>query len=197
LIAVLMFNFALREPKRSRATLWVLAMAPLLFHQFMSFTRGFWLALAVSIPFSVVAYGGRGRAAGARWRQSGFVLGTMLTFAVTAAVVMATALGFGNIGEIAAGRFSSSFATKYDSDSLSNFVRLGEYLNVIGHILQKPWFGHGLGFAFVTREAINFKLITQWFTHDNYLLVTLKQGLLGLALWIWLMIACLRTALKG
>jgi len=197
LIAVLMFNFALREPKRSRAVLWVLAIAPLLFHQFISFTRGFWMALAAAIPFSVVLYGGRGLGAGPRWRQAGFVLSVMMGFAVTGALAIATALGFGNIGEIAAGRFNSSFQTTYDADSLSNFVRLSEYLNVIGNIMRKPWFGYGLGFAFVNRELIYFKLISQWFTHDNYLLVTLKQGLIGLALWIWLMIAMLRTALKG
>ena len=36
-----------------------------------------------------------------------------------------------------------------------------EYLNVISNILAKPWFGYGLGYSFVNRELIFFKLVKQ------------------------------------
>jgi hypothetical protein len=47
----------------------------------------------------------------------------MVLLGGVAAIVIASALGFSNIGAIAAGRLSSSFDTEYDTASLSNFVR--------------------------------------------------------------------------
>jgi hypothetical protein len=32
---------------------------------------------------------------------------------------------------------------------------------VISNILAKPWFGYGLGYSFVNRELIFFKLVKQ------------------------------------
>ena len=121
----------------------------------------------------------------------------MTVLGIVGVVVVAGALGLGDLGAAVTGRFSSSFETQYDTASMSNFVRIAESLHVISEIIANPWFGYGIGYSFVAREIINFQLHKQWYVHENYLLVTLKQGLIGLGLWIWLMIAFLSSALRG
>jgi hypothetical protein len=115
MIAVLMFNFALREPQAGRmravgARRWRRSSST---NSYRS-QRGFWLALADLDPVLGRALRWpRSEGAGARWGQSGFVWpddGVRRR-------------GFrrdgdrarvGNIGEIAPAAFSSSFHTEYD-----------------------------------------------------------------------------------
>jgi len=196
-IAMVLFNFALREPKVRRMWLWVLLLAPALLHQFLSFTRGFWLAILVGFVFSTVVYIGRGDGMRLRMKRTATLLGAMGGSAVVGVVILAGALHIGSIGTMAANRFASSTGTKGLNEAASNVVRLVEYAHVLEDIIEQPWFGHGLGFKFVVREPLNNTLVEQWFTHENYLLVTLKQGLLGLAIWLWLLFSLIRTGLRG
>jgi hypothetical protein len=65
IIAVLMFNFALRESAAGRCALWVLGdrAAPLPPIPIVHSAASGWRS-PISIPFSVVLYGGRGAGAG-------------------------------------------------------------------------------------------------------------------------------------
>ena len=76
-------------------------------------------------------------------------------------------------------------------------TRLAEYADAIDHASRAPWLGHGLGYTFLTREPIGFTVMEQWFVHQNYLLVWLKQGLLGLALFVWMLWAAARLGWRG
>jgi hypothetical protein len=196
-VAMMMFNFALREPKRSRMLMWVIAATPLLAHQFLSFTRGYWFGLIVGGLFSLIAYVGRGEGMAYRARQSALVLVMLCGLGAVGVAVLALSLGIGNIWFLAGNRFASSTGTESTGSSASNVVRLMEYANVLKHIGEQPIFGQGLGFTIVVPQTIGEHLKEQWFVHQNYLLVTLKQGLVGLALWVWLLIGFVRTGLKG
>jgi O-antigen ligase len=114
-----------------------------------------------------------------------------------AILIVAGTLGIGHIFELAGNRIASSTGTKYTWESSSNVVRLVEYFHVLDLIIEQPIFGHGLGYYFVVREPIGFTLKEQWYVHENYMLVTLKQGLLGLGLWCWLLVSLVRASLRG
>lgn len=196
-VAMLVFNFALRARTRAKAVLWLLVMVPLLAHQFLSFTRGFWMAIIAGILFSLIVYIGRSEGARDRARSAGFSLAFLGVVAAVSIGVIAVGLGIGHVFELAGNRFASSAGTKYSWESSSNVVRLVEYFHVLDLITENPIFGHGLGYFFVVREPVYFSLIEQWFVHENYLLVTLKQGLIGLGLWVWLLVAFVRVGVNG
>jgi O-antigen ligase len=196
-VAVVMFNFALRARSTKSAALWVLAFLPLLLHQFLSFTRGYWLSIMVSMIFSIVVHAWRRPDWGVRLRRAGFLLSTLVGLGLLGAMVLAVVYGIRGLGELALSRLSSSTGTSYSFETSSNIVRLVEAAKVIGEILKAPIQGHGLGYSFTVREPIHLKLIEQWFCHENYLLVWVKQGLIGLALFVWTLFAAVRTGLKA
>ena len=196
-VAMMLFNFALRAQTRSKMMLWLLSMGPALAQQFLSFTRGFWLALIAGIVFSLVVYVGKSEGAGARARRSAVALSMVAGICLLGIIILGSTLGIGNVLELAGSRFASSAGTKFTEESSSNIVRLVEYFHVLDLIADQPIFGHGLGYYFVVREPIHWTLIEQWFVHQNYLLVTLKQGLIGLALWVWMLIALIRVGVNG
>lgn len=200
LVTMLMFNFVLRERRPLHQAGWVLAMSPALLHQFLSFTRGYWIALIVSVLFSILVFCGRGEGARQRWRQSFRALGMLAGLTVIGVVAIGATMGIGGIGAMVSERLASSTGTEYHGvtgDESSNIVRIVEYLRVLGEIAQSPIFGYGLGYSFVIREPMTFTLNEQWYVHENYLLVWLKQGILGLGIWIWMLVALTRTALRG
>ncbi len=196
-VAALMLSFALRSRDMKTATGWVVGMTPLLAHQFLSFTRGYWLAFLVSSLFTAVVFlwGREHRAA--RLRRVGLLFLMVTVGSVLAATILALVFNIRDLGTLALDRLSSSTGTQYSWETSSNVVRLVEYAKVLTEIVKAPLFGHGLGYAFVVREPLLLKLQEQWFTHQNYLLVTLKQGLLGLALFVWALLAGVRTGLDG
>jgi O-antigen ligase len=200
LVTMLLFNFALRESGIVRRAGWVLALSPALLHQFLSFTRGYWLALMVAMLFSVGVYVGRGEGAKQRMRDSFKTFALISALLVVGALVIGASMGIGGIGNMVSERLASSTGTEYHGvtgDESSNIVRLVEYMKVLGDI-QKQWlFGYGLGYYFVVREPMTFTLLEQWFTHENYLLVWLKQGIIGLAIWIWMLLAMTASGLRG
>ena len=197
LVAMMLFNFALRAKTRAKMLLWLLAMGPAIAQQFLSFTRGFWMALIGGVLFSLIVYVGKSEGAMGRARRAVWALGVVGGVCLLGIVLLGGALGIHNVFELAGSRFASSAGTKYTWESSSNIVRLVEYFHVLDLIVEQPIFGHGLGYYFVVREPINFTLLEQWFVHENYLLVTLKQGLLGLGLWMWLLISIIRMGLRG
>jgi O-antigen ligase len=128
-----------------------------------------------------------GTSSGGRWRRSALLAGTLIGTGAAGAVTLAVLYGQADILQQAGGRFASIGSTELAIETYSNVVRLIEYEAVAEHILKSPWLGHGLGFTFV---VINPQLGTptpQWWVHQNYLLVWLKQGVIGLALFIWML----------
>jgi O-antigen ligase len=196
-IELVFFNFALRARTLRAALLWTLASLPLLLHQFLSFTRGFWMGIIAGVLFSIVWFIGRRGGALDRARRVGAIVAFLVVGGVLGAIVLSITYGIHGLGGLALSRLVSSAGTHYSYDTSSNIVRLVEYGHVLGLIAQSPVFGHGLGYFFVVREPIHMKLLEQWFCHENYLLVWLKQGLIGLALFVWTIVGGLFTGIKA
>ena len=70
-------------------------------------------------------------------------------------------------------------------------------MHVAEDIIHSPIIGYGLGYSFVVKDPITFKSEEHWFVHQNYLLVWLKQGLIGLALFVWVLISAFLTGWTG
>lgn len=187
MIAMLPVNLALKARRPGSAFGWTLLALPLLLHQFVSFTRGMWLGCIAGLLASFLIHLRWGRGGGASWRRVGFVSGTLLGLGVAAAVGLALVLGQTDFLTLAGDRFTSIGGTGFTHQTASNLVRLAEYAEVIPRIAASPWFGHGLGYTFLFREPIGFNVQEQWYSHEMYLFVWLKQGLVGLLLFLWML----------
>jgi O-antigen ligase len=197
LIAVLLFNFALRGATPRQRWLPMLALLPLVAHQFLSFTRGYWLGLIAGVAWSVATYAGRGPGARQRWARAGRLLAG---FALVLTVAMALLSAVFDIPGIAQGawrRLSTSAGLQYTSETASNFVRLLEYDRVLKDIATAPLWGRGLGHSIVTRDPFFRTMQEQWFVHQNYLLVWLKQGLPGLVFFVGSLVAAVALGMRG
>ena len=194
IVALVLFNFALHEKRARRSAIWILFMAPLLVHQFLSFTRGFWLGLSGGFLYSIVAFGGFGAGSAARWRRVVTRGGILFGLVSIGVLLIASVFGISNLLDLARDRLSSSTGTKLTFETSSNIVRLVEYARVIRDIIASPWIGHGLGYYFVVREPIHDQLIEQWYCHESYLLVWLKQGIPGLLLYVSVLVSAFLTA---
>jgi O-antigen ligase len=196
-VVMLLLNLALRSRRPVVAAGWLAASLPLWLHQFMSFTRGYWLALIGGTLFSLVAFARRGAGVGARWRWAGALLAGLVGMALVGAVALGGLFEIRDLAEQASARFTSSLSTKSTYAAGSNIVRLAEYVTAIGHVREAPWLGHGFGYFIVRRDPFDLKLVEEWAVHQNYLLVWLKQGLVGLALFVWMLHRAVRMGLAG
>ena len=111
--------------------------------------------------------------------------------------IVALTFNMSELWQMVGARFASSAGTEYSTANLSNVWRLVESAHALRHIFESPWFGKGLGYTILFTEPIFWSLHSEWFIHENYLLVWLKQGLLGLALFVWLQFSAIRTGLRG
>jgi O-antigen ligase len=100
---------------------------------------------------------------------------------------MAVLYGQMDILEQAGGRFASIGGTETKAEHWSNLDRLVEAAAVLKHIQESPWIGHGLGFTYLNTNTLTQETSPQWWVDQNYLLIWLKHGLLGLGLFFWLL----------
>jgi hypothetical protein len=191
IMAVLFFNFALRTDSLHKAFAWIFLSLPLLLHQFLSFRRGLWVGIMAGLITSIWIFV-RAPRSGERWKRVGTLLGTVAGLGVVGAIGLAVLYGQADVLEQAGGRFASIGGTDLTAENMSNIHRLIEYATVAGHILASPFIGHGLGFTFVVRNALTHRTEVQWWVHENYLHVWLKQGLLGLGIFIWMLYTAIR-----
>jgi hypothetical protein len=195
IVALLLVNLALRA-KSLEATLgWIALSLPLFLHQFLSFGRGIWLGNLVGLLASILIFA-VGREGGARWVRSGLVLGTILGVGMLGAVALSVLYGQVDILLDAGARFLSIGGTKLTPETRSNVTRLLEYATVAEHIQRSPWVGHGLGYTFFVDKPLYGKAAAQWWVHQNYLLVWLKQGVIGLVLFLVMLWTALRFSIR-
>src|SRR6185503_14427602 len=94
-------------------------------------------------------------------------------------------------------RFTSSFETKNTPETISNIARLVEIRTSLNAIARSPWLGYGHGAMLVVRQFYHPETGPQWFIHQSYVMITVKQGLIGLVALIWVLVAAVRLGLKG
>ena len=197
MLALLMWSLALRAPTRIARLQLALLTGLLLFHQLISFSRGYWLGLLVALPWVSVTWAGRGEGSGERWRS--LLRSMLLALACMAVATVFVGLWFGwsDLLGLIGTRFASSFSTKQASESASNVARLIEYVASGRLIAQSPWIGHGLGLELRIRQPI-FNVITrQWYVHHAYLWLWIKEGLVGLVLFVTVLVSAFRCCARG
>ncbi len=198
MIGLLTLNLMLRTRSRTRGFLLFLVTCALVLHQILSFTRGYWLGMAAGLLASAILYVGRGPGVGERWRN--LVRWAVLSWlAVSLALGLVAAwFGWSNISEILGRRAASSIGTARGSETASNVVRLVEWFSVFRDIRHAPWLGHGLGYSFHVRYPFfQSATSTQWISHEMYLLVWLKQGLVGLLAFLLVLFEGALLGLRG
>ncbi|HET9325232.1 MAG TPA: O-antigen ligase family protein [Candidatus Eisenbacteria bacterium] len=187
IVAMLLVNMALRSKNLATAFLWVLLSVPLFLHQLITFGRGLWTGCFAGLIVTFLVFGGRGLGARARWTRSMAVVGLIAGIGLIGAFQLVVVMGQRDLLQDAVTRLMSIGSTKEGIETRSNMIRLFEYATVIPIILSSPWVGQGLGFTFAVEEPFSRKYADQWGVHQNYLLVWLKQGAIGLALFIWML----------
>jgi len=195
--AMIMMPRGLRARTLRERLFWGLFLAPLLLHQFLSFTRGYWLSLIAGTAFLTVVSCGYQAGAVRRWSRALAFLGTLVLAGFLAAAIAAVALHIPDLARDALVRFQSSTSAKVEYESSSNIVRISEYSQAWPRIVESPIFGKGFGFFLVIRDPFRHDLIEQWFMHNNYLLTVLKQGLLGLFLLLTLLLSAIVTGVRN
>lgn len=196
-LAMILMPFGLRARGTRDRIFWILVIAPLLLHQFLSFTRGYWLSIILGTAFLTVVSSGYQAGAARRWGRALTFLGMLVLAGVLGAVIAAIALHIPDLAQEALVRFQSSTSARVEYESSSNIVRISEYSQAWPRIAESPLFGKGFGFFLVIRDPFRHDLIEQWFIHNNYLLTVLKQGLLGLFLLLTLLASAVVTGVRN
>lgn len=194
----MMACFGLAGALAARRTLvrwsWMLFTAACLLVQLISFSRGYWIALMVALPLLVARWVGRDAGARERLRE---VWGLTLrggAVVLVAFVAFAIANGWTDIAGLVLTRFSSSTGTGFTGETASNFARLLEYGVAMRHLRAAPLFGHGLGMEMTVHYPVFERTSHQWYMHEAYFEVLVKQGIVGLLAWAVLLFAAVRLA---
>ena len=197
IMGIFLVNLALRS-RTWRASLgFVLVSLPLFVHQFLTFGRGLWTACAAGLAVSLLTHSRPGPGFGVRARRAAAVLGLIVGMGTFGVVAAATFLDDTSILTAAGTRLLSITSTKLDYETRSNIIRLWEYATAYKLVLASPWVGHGIGFQFAVEDPLSRKSVDQLIVHQNYLLTLLKQGVVGLVLFVWLLGAAISLGIRA
>lgn len=186
MIALLLVNLALRARSVWGTLLWTGLSLPLFLHQFLSFRRSLWVGCMAGMITSILVFAlGRGKRG--RWKRVGWVLGVLVAVGALGAASLELFYGQGDILRESAGRFATIGSTQLTMETRSNVIRLVETAGVLDLIWQSPWIGYGLGYAFIVPHPLWGVARPQWWMDENYLLIWLKQGLVGLLIYLWIL----------
>jgi hypothetical protein len=192
MVALILFNLALRSKPLTTALAWLALSMPLFLHQFLSFGRGMWLGNLGGIIASILIFSMR-RGSRSGWRRSGVILGVLVGVGIVGVVGLTVVYGRMDILLEAGTRFLSIGQTELKEESRANIERLMEYALVVSDIVKTPWFGRGLGYTFKLTSFLETTKPQYW-VHENYLLVWLKQGILGLIVFVWMLWSAFRLS---
>ena len=194
IVGLLLINLSLRSKTKAMTLGWIMISLPLFLHQFLTYGRGLWLGCLAGLVVSVLVFAGVGRGSAARWRQVGLVVGMLSALGVLGAVGIAVMSGETDVLLHAGSRFGS--ITETSTKTGSNIFRLVEYSLALKHIAESPWIGHGIGYTFLGMSAVGFLRFNQWYVHQDFLFVWLKQGIVGLALFVWLIAGAITLGVR-
>ena len=176
---VLLFTWLLRQPRWHLPTLALLglAAAPMAFSFVFSFRRSFWIGAALSLVLLFFYTNNR-----ERWRY--------LTLAsVGGVILLGLVLVTGQL-DLVLQRVTSITDTQEDS---SNYFRLFDNENALNAIYESGTLGLGFGSRYEIVTTVywlnDFISHVSRASHNGYLYVAMKMGLLGLVSWsfFWLM----------
>jgi O-antigen ligase len=184
-VVVGLTGFVLSRSARAMAA-WVLLTLPGVAALAVSQTRGYWLATVLAAGAVVVM--ARGRRVRALW------------FAVIVSALIA-AVAFATIGGKVIG-VAMSMAQRLSSissplRSLSVQERVAEARSVLALIPGSPIFGHGLGARVSYTSPVDHRGITTIYTHNAYLYILYKLGIVGLGAFAAFYVRALRRTWRS
>jgi len=94
-------------------------------------------------------------------------------------------------------RFASSFSSKLTPETGSNVARLIEYQVCWDAIKKNPIWGYGVGYTLPVTNPLGRGKAEEWAVHQFYLMLTLKMGLIGLFVFVWIYYVFLSEGLRG
>jgi len=176
---VLLFTWLLRQRRWHLPTLvWLgLAIAPMAFSFVFSFRRSFWIGAAASLGLLFFYANNR-----ERWRY-------LALASVGGVVLLGLVLATGQL-DLVVQRIASITDTQEDS---SNYFRLFDTENALNAIYESGTLGLGFGSRYEIVTTVywlnDFISHVSRASHNGYLYVAMKMGLLGLVSWslFWLM----------
>jgi len=193
LVALLFVNLALRAERLKTTAVWMGLSLPLFLHQFLSFRRSLWVGCMAGLLTTILVFAVGSRT---RWRRAGLVFGSLLGIGVVGAVSLELIYGQTDILSQSVARFGSIGSTELTMETRANVARLVEAATMIDLIQQSPLLGYGLGYGFILKNWMWGERPVQYWADDNYLLIWLKQGAIGLALYLWILWAGLRLGVR-
>lgn len=173
---------------RVRLPVWLYVAFPICLAAFvLSFRRNFWIAaLFALVAVLLVGSGLRGRA----------VLAGVTVALVLAFNVMSSAVGASEVEGPIAERVRTLSPDQIRTETYDRY-RLDEARNVLAAISGSPLTGIGVGVPWQLVHPLPVEFENgRHYTHVVLLWYWLKLGLLGVAAYVWLMIAALRQALS-
>lgn len=197
LVALVFLGVTLFDPAPRPKLLPVLVFCVLVGHQVVTFTRGFWLGLLGGVPLICALYVRRG--VGSR-RRLGKVFATLGLAGIVMGlglVLAATRPPWNELVGLLGNRFASSFTTENTPETVSNIARLVEIRTSLNYIARSPLFGLGHGSAFVVHQFFHPEGGAQWYIHQGYVMMWLKQGLFGVLALLGVLWWAFRTGWKG
>lgn len=197
LVALVFLSLALFDPAPRPKLLPVLVFCVLIGHQVVTFTRGFWLGLLVGVPLICLLYVRRGQGVRRRGAKVLATLGLALVLLVMGALLAATRPPWNELIGLLSDRFASSFTTENTPETVSNIARLVEIRATFLAIATSPLLGLGHGSTLVVRQFFYPEAGPQWYIHQGYLMMWLKQGVLGVLALLGLLFAAFRMGWKG
>ncbi len=188
---------ALFEPSPRPRFVPTLIFCVLICHQVVTFTRGFWLGLLVSIPLVCILYGRRGQGVRQRWAKVLRMFALIGLIMLPVALIASALVGWSDVVQLVGNRFTSSFQTKSTPETFSNIVRLVELRTAFRLILASPLLGYGHGSTLIVRHVFHPMTGPQWWVHQTYVMIMLKQGILGPVALLWLLYAATKAGVRG
>jgi hypothetical protein len=201
IIGILLINLALRSSTWRESFGWTLLSVPLFVHQLLTFGRGLWTGCIGGLVAAFLIYARFGRGAAPRVRRAALLYVSIAVIGAAGAVAAATAIGDVSILQGAGMRLfsitTSGSSNESEYESRSNVIRFWEYATMFKHIWQSPWVGHGIGFSVPVKEPFSGVIAEQNYAHESYVIILLKQGILGLAVFLWLLVASIAMSARA
>jgi len=152
-----------------------------------SFSRGYWLSaiLGILILFIILEFR-------TKIKIIAIVLSLLLLF-IGSFYILFEDMTINIIKSI-----SERFATIENiSEDISVMNRLEEYKALTSVIVKNPILGYGLGAEFYYYNIINVQDFKSWYTHNAYLYLIFKLGLLGFITFFWFYFSHIYTGIKA
>jgi O-antigen ligase len=199
LFTILINLYPLLRASKHRRLIW-LALIPTVANIALSLARGLWLCTLIAMLVSLLLQSRRARAR---------LLKAAACLAVSVAILAAGwKVGSGSddsLMDVFAERIFHGVDQVQEGFAGTESLATRRFLEMVivgPQVLDRPWFGYGLGATYIiggfaVLDAGTKGLIDHHFIHNLYLGTTFRMGLAGLALLLWVLFTYFRRILSA